>query len=193
MVVTLRSIVEPTQEPVTLAEAKRHCVVEHDQDDALLQMLISAARQHGENITRRSWAAQTLEITYIAAVFPAYLYLRQGPVQAIVSVTAYDLDDVATTVPADKYTLYQPSDVLDFVALKDAAIPPGTVRVVVRYLAGWSAATLPAALKQWLLVRVGTLYSQREAVVVGPQMLTVMELSRAFADSLLDRYTVPGD
>ena len=51
-------------------------------------------------------------------------------------------------------------------------------------------AEFPSTLKQWALVKIASLYSQRENLVVGPQMLTVMELTRNFADSLLDRYTV---
>ena len=185
-------ITAPTVEPISLAEAKRQCVVEHDLDDALLTLLISVAREHGESLTRRSWAPQTLELTLTG--FPSsasYIELPYGPVSGLLSIKYLVAnDDTEYTFDTSKLR-FDFSLLLGRTILKAGETwPTGAVEVRVRYTAGWAAAEFPSVLKQWSLVKIASLYSQRENLVVGPQMLTVMELTRNFADALLDRYTV---
>ena len=185
-------ITAPVAEPVSLAEAKRQCVVEHDLDDDLLTLLISVAREHGESLTRRSWAPQTLELTLDR--FPtnsAYIELPYGPVSGLLSIKYMVAnDDTEYTFDTSKLR-FDFSRLLGRTMLKAGETwPTDAVEVRVRYTAGWAIAEFPPTLKQWALVKIASLYSQRENLVVGPQMLTVMELTRNFADSLLDRYTV---
>ena len=185
-------ITAPTVEPISLAEAKRQCVVEHDLDDALLTLLVSVAREHGESLTRRSWAPQTLELTLTG--FPSsasYIELPYGPVSGLLSIKYLVAnDDTEYTFDTSKLR-FDFSRLLGRTILKAGETwPTGAVEVRVRYTAGWAAAEFPSVLKQWSLVKIASLYSQRENLVVGPQMLTVMELTRNFADALLDRYTV---
>ena len=185
-------ITAPTVEPISLAEAKRQCVVEHDLDDALLTLLISVAREHGESLTRRSWAPQTLELTLTG--FPSsasYIELPYGPVSGLLSIKYLVAnDDTEYTFDTSKLR-FDFSLLLGRTILKAGETwPTGAVEVRVRYTAGWAAAEFPSVLKQWSLVKIASLYSQRENLVVGPHMLTVMELTRNFADALLDRYTV---
>lgn len=185
-------ITAPVAEPVSLAEAKRQCVVEHDLDDDLLTLLISVAREHGESLTRRSWAPQTLELTLDR--FPtnsAYIELPYGPVSGLLSIKYMVAnDDTEYTFDTSKLR-FDFSRLLGRTMLKAGETwPTDAVEVRVRYTAGWAITEFPSTLKQWALVKIASLYSQRENLVVGPQMLTVMELTRNFADSLLDRYTV---
>lgn len=185
-------ITAPTVEPISLAEAKRQCVVEHDLDDDLLTLLVSVAREHGESLTRRSWAPQTLELTLDS--FPSsasYIELPYGPVSGLLSIK-YLVANADTEYTFDTSKLrFDFSRLLGRTILKAGETwPTGAVEVRIRYTAGWAAAEFPSVLKQWSLVKIASLYSQRENLVVGPQMLTVMELTRNFADALLDRYTV---
>ena len=185
-------ITAPTVEPISLTEAKRQCVVEHELDDALLTLLVSVAREHGESLTRRSWTPQTLELTLTG--FPSsasYIELPYGPVSGLLSIKYLVAnDDTEYTFDTSKLR-FDFSRLLGRTILKAGETwPTGAVEVRVRYTAGWAAAEFPSVLKQWSLVKIASLYSQRENLVVGPQMLTVMELTRNFADALLDRYTV---
>lgn len=68
----LRLTQAPTVEPVTLAEAKLHLRVDFADDDALITMLISAARAHAENVCRRAFVTQKWDLFLDA--FPLYSY-----------------------------------------------------------------------------------------------------------------------
>lgn len=78
--INLRLISPPAAEPVTLALAKQHCQVSITDDDALMTMYISAARQYCERYLDRSIFNQTWQLTLDQ--FPTYAmggtYLRRG-------------------------------------------------------------------------------------------------------------------
>jgi uncharacterized phiE125 gp8 family phage protein len=64
-VIGLKLVTPPAVEPVTLAQAKQHLVVDtgFTSDDALITALITAARQHLEDYTHRAFFAQTWLLT----------------------------------------------------------------------------------------------------------------------------------
>ena len=51
-------VMQPVIEPVSLDEMKKHLRVDIDDDDELIQAMITAARTHIENITRRAFLTQ---------------------------------------------------------------------------------------------------------------------------------------
>ncbi len=61
-----KTVVEPTEEPVTLQEAKTHLRVDHDADDTLIMGLIATARRSCEFGARRSFVTQTREMALCA-------------------------------------------------------------------------------------------------------------------------------
>ena len=188
---TLRLITPPALEPVSLTEAKLHLRVDGSDEDDLITALIVAARQAAEHQLDRALVTQTWERRFDA--FPAAeLELGMPPVQSITSVTYYDADEVLQTMDAADYAL-------DAYRLPGWAVPaygttwpstldtPNAVRV--RFVAGYgdTASDVPEAIRQWMLMRIGTLYKHREQVVAG---MSVAELPGAFVDRLLDPYRV---
>ena len=59
-------------------------------------------------------------------------------------------------------------------------------RVVDHYLDGGAAGLVPASVKQWVLMRVGAYYDNRDAWTSGKPIER-----NAFVDRLLDRWKVP--
>jgi len=188
----LKLVTAPTVEPVTLSEVKAHAVIGHDLDDTLLAIMISAAREHGESLTGRSWAPKTLEV--VMDEFPAgAIELPASPITAVTSVKYLDADGVEQTMPDTDYTVDADSLVGRVVAVDEWPETDDTVNAVrVRYEAGFPAGSIPSALKQWLLIRVATLYEHREALTMVSNGRLVMPMDRSFVDGLLDPYTVLG-
>ena len=56
-------ITGPSEEPITLAEAKLHLRVEHNADDSLITALISTARQAAESRTHRALISRQFRLT----------------------------------------------------------------------------------------------------------------------------------
>jgi len=182
-------ITEPTGEPITLAEARLHCKVDGTDDDTLITALIVAARQQAEHRTGRALCTQTLE--KVLDMFPDDIKL-QPRVQAISSVKYIDIDGVEQTLSSASYSLDKDSEPGWLVpaygyAWPDTRAVPNAVRV--RFTTGYGeAAAVPQGIKNWMLMAIGTLYGQREAIVIGAP---VADVPRDFFAGLLDPYWVP--
>lgn len=83
---SLKRIVAPTSEPITLAEAKAHCRVDHTADDTLIQGYITTSREWVEDYIDRSLVTQRLTMKLDA--FPDEIELPRPPMAASGTVTA---------------------------------------------------------------------------------------------------------
>ena len=188
---SLKLITPPAAEPVTLAEAKLHCRVDIGDDDALINALITAARQKCEHETGRALMSQTWEKTLDA--FPDAIELPNPPVSSIVSVNYMDVHGVEQTLASASCTLDNASDnSLHYLVPAYGHAWPDTLPdinvVKVRYAAGYADAShVPATLKAWMLMAIGTLYRQREVIITGG---IVAEVPRDFFSGLLDPYRI---
>lgn len=182
----LKLITAPTEEPVTLAEAKLQCRVDGTDEDALLTALIKAARELAENQTGRALCTQTWELALDA--FPAAeIELPLPPVQSITSIKYLDASAVEQTLSADVYALDSYGSLRHWVLPAYGAAWPAALAaanaVKIRFVAGHGAAAVPQGIKQWMLLQIGHWYAVRESVNVGS---SVNELP--FVGALLDPY-----
>lgn len=180
-------ITAPTTEPVTLTEAKAHLYVTHADDDTLIGAYIAAAREDAEHRLGRLLITQTWELSLGA--FPSVIVMPV-PIASVVSVKYTDPDGAEQTLAAASYqadTVASPGAIAPAYGYSWPATREQYNAVKVRYTAGYAtAADVPATIKAWILLRVGGLYENREAFVVG----TIFQAPRDFADGLLDRYKV---
>lgn len=159
-------VTPPASDPVTLAEAKLHCRVDHDDDDDLIEALIAAATGHLDGwsgILGRAIITQTWRQDYGA--FADKLRLPLSPAASITSITYYDGDNAQQTLATSVYGLFVDA-AGPYVRLKPDQDWPGTYTrpdaVSVTYVAG-AAEALPAV-KAAILLLVGHWYANREAV-----------------------------
>lgn len=205
----LVQITEPALEPVSLEEAKNHLRVDADltSDDALIVMLIGAARRYAEMYCNRSFITRKWRL--VLDSFPGavamgvpfgityslpgnVIQLERGPVQSVDSIiyTAMDRSFNAMS-PSDWVT--DTSGGLARVMPRFGAIWPiplpeiGAIQV--NYTAGYgaNASDVPAGIRHWILLRVNTLYENREEVAILPRGKAD---PLPFIDSLLDPYRV---
>lgn len=203
----MQLITPPAGEPISLAEAKLHLRVDFDDDDSLIQVLISAARQAAETLTNRQlvtarWrmvldsfpgpslmgvpAGQTFTLPGHAVLLP------KSPVASVVEIRYLDMANAWQVMPAANYTVdsvCEPARITPvFGQIWPIALPQiGAVSVI--FDAGYgNASAVPEGIKTWIKLRVGSLYVHREEVA---SMTRGRIDPLPFIDGLLDPYKVP--
>ena len=164
-----RLITPPAAFPVTLAEAKAQCRVDHADDDAILNRLIAAATSYLDaraGVLNRCLINQTWELT-LDAFPPDEIQIDLGPVQSIVDVNYDDPSGAAQSLVVTSYILDAASPTAWVVPQDDW---PATIEAVnavrVRFIAGYggTSAAVPDAIRHAILMLVSHWYENREAV-----------------------------
>ncbi len=167
--------VQPVEEPVSKAEAKRHLLIDVetlDYDDEVTRLIV-AARQHFERETNRSLVSRTVRLDL--RNFPGScgaIRLPFGPVVSVTSITYIDQSDPPATVDAADYVVDLTPDVPTITPAWDETWPTMTPRpggVSVTYVAGYgAAAAVPDDARHAILLIVGHWFNTREAVSDKP-------------------------
>lgn len=159
----------PDIEPLTIDEVKEHLRVDNDDDDTLIESLITTARMMVEEYTALQLLPSTWEL-YLDS-FPNEILINKTPIQEISSLKYYDSSNVLTTLDANLYDvdiIGQPARVK---SVSTSSFPCSYIRlnsVVCNFIAGYEdAASIPAPLKQAMLMIIGHLFEHREDVAIG--------------------------
>lgn len=159
----------PTEEPLTLAEAKLNLRVDHTADDDLITAIIVVARQWCESFQNRSYVTQT--ITLKMDKFPCCgdydeIVVPRPPLQSVTSIKYVDEDGAEQTLSSDVYdvdTYSEPGRI----GLANSQSWPG-VRgdlngIEVIYIAGYGDADdVPDRFKRAMHLIIAHLYEHRE-------------------------------
>lgn len=190
----LSLVTAPTIEPVTLEQAKKQVGLSLDDGyhDELLGSLITAARQTVEARTNRAIINQTWDM--VLDCFPYGLepiYIPKAPLSSITSIKHYDTSNVEQTIATSVYkvlTNREPGEVLLKYQQSWPALYSEAAVVTIRFVAGYgaTASTVPAALKQAILLLVTHWFNNREAVLIG-SISKEIELS---FNALCDQFSV---
>lgn len=188
---TVTQTTPPAYRPLTLPEVKLHLRVDHSDEDALIGILQGAAVDTCQQLTGRSIMAQGWKLTLNGWVDAVRLPYPE--ISAVSSIKYLDKGGVQQTLGPSMYAL-----IGDTVHKTRGATYPelgdGLGVVEINYTAGYNAgnevaqqAAVPAGIKAWLLLTIGTLYANRESIQTG---VSVAALPDRFTDSLLDRFKV---
>jgi len=165
----LSLVTAPTSEPVTLAEAKKHCEIaaEVNHHDEHLERLIQAARVYVENYTGRQIVTATWDL--YADSWPddgLTISLPKGPIQSVTSITYVDENGSSQTWSSSNYVLSASREPAIIRLAYQSVWPafrfqPDAIRV--RYVAGYGAATaVPQGIRHAILLLVGGWFLNRE-------------------------------
>ncbi len=181
---TLKTIVPPVAEPVTLVKAKEHLRIEQEfiEEDSYISSLILAAREYCEGIQNRKYVTQELEL--ILDAFPydkKYIEFTDcSPVQAVTLITYKDRNGNETIWDPENYVLDPDSFVCKIILAADrwpsfSPYPVGAVRI--RFIAGYPpkgegskldyASNVPQKVKQAMYLLIGHWFTNRESVIIG--------------------------
>ena len=100
---TLFRTVEPTIEPVTLAEARAHLRLDGTADDDLLTNLIRAARQEVEQATRVALLEQSWRLALDCWPRNGTALLKIHPLREVLSVTLYGSEGEVSVLAPTNY------------------------------------------------------------------------------------------
>lgn len=160
---SLTQTVAPTFEPITLEQAKAHIRVDGNEDDTLIEGLITAAREYAETHTRRQLCTATYAMRM--AYLPTCIEIPKPPLVSVSSITYADVDGNVQTLSSSLYTVDSYSYPGKIIPAYNASYP--TVRghlndVVVTFVAGQAQAAVPVRAKQAMLLLIGHWYENRE-------------------------------
>jgi uncharacterized phiE125 gp8 family phage protein len=162
-------VTPPTEEPVSLANAKLQMRVDHTADDTLIGIIIAAAREQCEEISRRAFVTQTLRLSLDA--WPCeenYISLPRPPLQSVTSVKYTDWNGAEYTLSASTDYLVDIDSEPGRVVLRSGAAWPGAVlcsagAIKIIYVAGFGAATaVPKKYQQAVQILAAHFYENRE-------------------------------
>lgn len=212
----LTRIAEPSTEPVTRDDCKAALNLDADltADDALIDAWITGAREYAEDYCKRSFITQRWRLTLDSFTDPraacrgpflGALRLVRAPVVSVDTIRYLDMNgtwqtitkpgqpDVSTTVASEQKLVVVTDGQFARVAPAFGYVWPITLpqigAVQIDYTAGYgdTAAQVPAGIRNWIIVRVCTLYQNREEVAVLPRG-KVEPL--AYVDRMLDHHVV---
>lgn len=164
-----RLITPPTEEPISLEDAKLYLRVESSEEDGIIEQMVQAAREACEDQQNRCYLKQSWELypgraetffsfkdpTPITAV-QAVIYLLADGTEKTLAVSDYRVDTRSLTAPAELWITNPPRERLD-------PYQPMTIRVT----AGVDRAEqLPRKTVQAMHLLLGLWYENREAWAV---------------------------
>lgn len=170
-----RRIAGPGAEPIELADAKAHLRITNAEEDSLIALWLTAAREQVEMITNRALMPQVWEVTLRG--FPAAgrsLELLPAPLLGLDAVAFAAADGVVTALDPSGYVVAvsagpqaMPSRLLLAPGANWPAVQARDLAAVrITYRAGYAdAASVPAALRAATLLLLGELYENREASI----------------------------
>lgn len=141
----MRRIVNPEVEPLTVEEVKEHLRIDGNEEDALLNGMITAARQLAEEETGRAFITQTWEATFWEQ--SNRIRLPRPEIQTVESVTNHEGKPLNYRLKGRVLVLAYPAR-----------------EVTVRWVAGYgpNPADVPYTIRSAILGTVGHFYENRE-------------------------------
>jgi uncharacterized phiE125 gp8 family phage protein len=188
-------VTAPAIEPITLAQAKEHLRVDGSDEDSLITLCITAARDRIENECRRAFVRQRW-IAYITGDMAANLPVELPRARLMAAETFLleyrnaagtwtawaDNIRQAAREPALLWITEQPDDV-------DVARSPQDAVWRATFWSGYGslATDVPGPLRHAILLYTAHLFERREMVISGA---TVTEIPKSL-DWLIDSFRVP--
>lgn len=115
------------EEPVTLADFKLHARIDYNQDDALIEMYIKAARQHLEKVAQLSFGERTVRMTALSMV--DNWKVMYGPVDEVTTDHTKFGKDIITNSGGTNVTI-------EYTTKWPTGLPMDLVVAVCKYAAG---------------------------------------------------------
>ena len=165
----LTIVTAPTEDPVTLAEAKEHLRIDeaNTAESALITAFITASTDYCEKLQNRAFVTQVWDLTLERFPRGDIISIPLPPLQAVSSVTYLGTGGTSNTLTASTYivdTASEPGRIsLAFNEVWPTVDLQPVNGVVVKFTAGYgTASTVPEMPKQAIKLLVGHMFENRE-------------------------------
>lgn len=186
MTTALALITPPSKDVISLAEMKAWAKIDHNEEDALLASIITAATESAEQFTNRSLLTQTwrltldlhatrtydnlpggvydLPVTALYGGLPDVISLPRLPLQSVTSVTTYNTANTGTVFASSNYYVDTANG---RIVLNQSSLWPSNLRnrsaCVIDYVAGYgdSSSSVPQAIRTAILMHAQKMYDGR--------------------------------
>jgi uncharacterized phiE125 gp8 family phage protein len=182
---------KPEIEPISLVDAKLHLRIDGDAENSTIDRLIGMARQHCEDVARRAFITRTFTAKLDAWPPRDRMIFPYPPLVGVTSVSYTDKDGVTATWSSSNYIVDNHSEPGQLVLKTDVAWPTEVTLqsvngITVVFTAGYgtTAKSVPNRYRQAMLLMLGHLYENREAVLVA-QGISALPLAMGLEDLLL--------
>lgn len=190
-------ITAPTRAGVELYELKDHLRITHDDEDTLLEGYIEAATAHFQRRTGRTVYETEWEIAYDSFIAPRIKLQRGYPLISVTSIKYVDSEGSINTLSPSLYAVdtyngrVSPAYGQSWPSF--TAYPMSAVRI--RYRAGIADSLSPriyteAGIRQCICEMVGSMYENRESVVVTDRASVAAFAENPFSRAMIQNYTV---
>lgn len=166
------NVTEPSEEPVTLNEAKEFLKIENEDDDGLILAQIKAATEYAQDFQGRKYITQTWK-TYLDE-WPTedYIELPFPPLQSVTSVNYTDYNNTVTTMSTADYDWDVVSEpgriVLGYGKTWPTATLHPTNPIAIQFVCGYGTPDdVPEYTKNAIKLVLDELYENREVVISG--------------------------
>lgn len=166
----LTQTVAPSEEPITLAEARLWCRIDADDtsQDSELTLLIKAARQRCENVAGIALVTQTWKLTLDAFPDDGLIRLPRPPLASVTSIKYLDTSGVEQTLATTEYRVdadSKPGLIQEDSGKAWPAVYDVLAAVRVTYVAGYGlAASVPEDIKLRLRAHICYCFENRDTL-----------------------------
>lgn len=183
---TLLSVTPPSEEPITLDQAKNHLRVDIEDDDGLIDSLIKVSREYAEAVTGRALITQTWKMYLTDWPEEDYIELPYPPLQSISSITYEDYNGTVTTWAATHYKVDTYSEPGRVVLAYDDTWPTATLNVsnpiCITFVCGYGTPDdIPESIKAGMKIDLSDLYDNRASIVIGQAINHLSTVDRLYA------------
>jgi uncharacterized phiE125 gp8 family phage protein len=165
----LKVVTAPTEEPITLSEAKAHLRVDVADDDALISALIKSARFICEDVARRSFITRTYDLFLDGWWTTEAIKLPLPPLVSVTGIEYTDRNGATSTLNSNRYVVDTAGEPGRIALVYGATFPTTILQPInaikIRYVAGYGGASaVPDNYKAAIKLVLAHLYENREEV-----------------------------
>jgi len=175
--------VAPSEEPLSLSDAKAFSYIDISDDDALINVMIATSREYAENLTNRQFEVATFEL-FNERIIQDW-QLPKNPIKSISKIEYMDSDGDYQTLSSDDYYLYGDNDIFRIHFDTIPSYKDHKESIKITFVSGYDV--VPKSIVSWLKLKVNSLYENREQFVIG---VSATELPPSHIDNILNMYKV---